>query len=396
MRVLINTIPFYGKGEGVRTYTTHFLRALHGTNADMEWHIFLRRADLEELGLTSDPRFRLPRLDGLTRPPRVPGLRFVSRNAIDQLVMPLHAWRYDVVHYLDTYGPLVAPASAALVLTVHDLFPLTAGQHYDPWVRHYLARLMRASIPHASAIMAISSATARSLTQVLGIPVDRIHVVPNGVDRHFQPASREECGRVAEQYALAVPYIIAVGTIEPRKNLARVIRAFAHAKRAYQLPHTLLIVGKYGWGYQDVMAAIAEADMGDAIRMLGYAPRDDIPPLLAGAEAQVHASIEEGFGLPVVEGMACGVPVITSAGSALAEIAGDAGCLVDPMDEGAIGQALAQVCQDAALRMRMRQAGVERARLYTWERVADAAIEVYLSAGQRRKRIMVKTSSVAP
>jgi glycosyltransferase involved in cell wall biosynthesis len=201
--------------------------------------------------------------------------------------------------------------------------------------------------------------------------------VPNGVDEDFHPPSLAERGRVAREYNITAPYVIALGTIEPRKNLARLVRAFVRARREHQLPHHLIIVGKLGWGYDDVLAAIAEANLGPAIRMLGYVPRHDIPPLIGGADVLTYVSLLEGFGLPVAEGMACGAPVVTSAVASLAEVGGNAPVLVAPTDEQAIADALARVCGDEQLRVRMRTASLERARQFTWARVAEIAVAMY-------------------
>jgi glycosyltransferase involved in cell wall biosynthesis len=384
MRVLINTVPLYGKGEGARTYTTHLLQALHQTDADMEWHVLLRRAHLEAMGLAADSRFHLIRFAGPAQPPGIPGIRFASRNVIDQMVMPLRGRRFDAVHFLDTYGPLRFTGSTPFALTIHDLFPLTSGQYFSPWVQRYLSILMRGSIPRAAAIMAISEFTARALVSVLGIPADRIRVVPNGVEARFHPTSQAECARVAQRYAITAPYLLSIGTIEPRKNLARIISAFARVKRESRIPHHLLIVGKLGWSYDDVIATITKANLGEAIRLIGYLPREDIPPLITGADALVQLALEEGFGLPVAEGMACGAPIITSAGSALAEVAGDAGYLVDPTSETAIAQAFTQVCSDNGLRLQLRKKSLRRANMYTWGRTAHETVEMYRRIGVRQ------------
>ncbi|HEU0025537.1 MAG TPA: glycosyltransferase family 1 protein [Ktedonobacterales bacterium] len=385
MRALINTVPFYGKGAGARAYTAELLKALSASDADMEWDVLLREADLDRLGIASDRRFRRAPFWGPAAPPDLPGVRFIWRNALDQLVAPLYGRRYDVAHYLDTYGPLVWRSPTPFVMTIHDLFPITHPEYFTPWVAHYLAALMRA-IPRASALMAISSETARALTDVFGIPSDRIKVVHNGVDARFHPASQAEVASITRRYAIDEPYLLTLGAVERRKNLARVIRAFARARRSAGLPHRLLIAGKPGWGYEEVEAAAAETDLPDAIRMLGYLPGEDIPPLISGADALVYLSLAEGFGLPVVEGMACGAPVITSSTAALAEVAGDAGYLVDPVDEEAITSTLIQVCQDSALRARLREASLRRARAFSWSHVADAAIATYREAAARRER----------
>lgn len=383
MRVLLNAVPLYGKGAGARTYTAGLLKALSASDADMEWHVLLRDADFDALGIASDTRFhRIPFL-GPAAPPNLPGVRFVWRNTLDQVALPLYGRRYDVTHFLDTYGPLMSPGETPLALTVHDLFPITNPEYFSPWVARYLASLMRA-IPRASGLMAISAATARALTTVFGITTDRIRIVHNGVDARFHPATEFERNDAVRRYAIEGPYLIAVGAVERRKNLARVVRAFARARREAHLPHQLLIAGKRGWGYDEVEMAIAETGMGDVVRLLGYLPAREIPQLISGADALVHLSLAEGFGLPVIEGMACGAPVLTSSTSALAEVAGGAAYVVDPLDEDAITFALISLCQDSTLRARLRAASLRQARQFSWSHVADAAIATYREAAARR------------
>jgi glycosyltransferase involved in cell wall biosynthesis len=343
----------------------------------MEWHVLLHRQDFERLGLADDARFHLAPFPALARPAPVPGVRFLWRNTLDQVLTPLAHLGFDIVHFLDSYGPLSPLVRAALVLTVHDLIPLTSSRYHSPAVRAYLGGLMRSTIPRAAAIMADSVTTARQLGGILHVPEQRVTVVPMGVDERFHHPTEEEQKRVKAHYQITGPYVISVGTIEPRKNLARVVRAFARAKRMYGVPHHLLIVGKMGWGYGDVLAAIEEAQLGPAIRLLGYLPREDVPPLIGGADVLLYPSLEEGFGLPVAEGMACGTPVITSSVSSVAEVAGEAGLLVDPLSVEAIAAATGRLCQDAALRASLREVCQVRAGQYTWARVGNATLAIY-------------------
>jgi glycosyltransferase involved in cell wall biosynthesis len=382
MRVLVNAVPIYGKGAGARTYTAGLLTALSATDADMEWHVLVRDADFARLGLTADSRFKRLRFIGPAAPPAIAGARFFWRNTLDQIVIPSYGRRFNTVHYLDSYGPLMSwRGTTPFALTVHDLFPITHPDYFSPWVARYLASLMRV-IPRAASIMAISAETARELTRILGIAPERVKTVHNGVDARFHPASQAQRSAVAARYVLDGPYLIAVGAVEARKNLARVMRAFAAARAAARFPHRLLVVGKPGWGYQEIAEEAHRVGDG-AVRLLGYIPAEDLPPLISGADALIHLSLAEGFGLPVIEGMACGTPVITSSVGALAEVANSAALLVDPTDERAISSAIAQVCMDAALRARLQVSSLDRARHFTWARVAEAAIEAYREAASR-------------
>lgn len=390
MRVLINTVPFYGKGAGLRTYTTQLLRAFHASRADMEWHVSLRNEDAEALGLVSDSRFHLTRIAPVSRPPRVPGVRFAWWNTIDQFIVPGYSKpeKYDLVHYLDSYGPAFRMPRIPYVLTVHDVIPLTGHDFYAGWTRRYLASLMRRTIPRAAAIMADSDTTAQALRDLLDIPSNRIAVALLGVDETFHPTSADERAEVLQRYHVTNPYIINVGTIEPRKNLVRLVHAFAQAKRHLDLPHHLLIAGKPKWKADDVTTAIDETGLSSAIHLLGFVPDEDIAPLIGGAHVLAYPSLEEGFGLPVIEGMACGVPVIASVNSPLAEDIGTAALLVDPLDVNAMATALGEICTNAEKRATMSAEGLARAQRYSWGHVADATLDMYhRAAGQVQARI---------
>lgn len=383
MRIGINTVPLYGRTPGLRTYTAGLLRALHASDADMEWRVLLRPADAERLGLSGDPRFRLLPLAALANLSHVPVMRFVWRNASDQALVPLWAARCDLMHYLDSYGPLVSPRAAPFVLTVHDLLPLRSEAYYARWAQTYLAGLMRATIPRARALLAVSEATARDLMARCAIPRERVVVVPNGTDTRFRPYSASERQRVIEAYRLPAPYVLFAGSINPRKNVTRLIRAFARVRREHSLPHQLLLVGSFGWQYEDVVEAMQQANMaggGEVVRHLGQVADDEIAPLIAGADCLAYPSLEEGFGLPALEAIACGTPVLHAAIPALNEVTNGAGLAVDPLSETAIADGLLTLLRDPALRATLRQRGLIRAQDFAWSSVARAVIRAYRQA----------------
>lgn len=381
MRVLINTIPFYGKGAGLRTYTAALLRALHRLDADMQWHVVLRQTDLDQLGLSADSRFRPLWRGSMAHPPALPGLRFAWRNALEHIAAPAsargRAGRFDIVHYLDSYGPLLTMTSTPLAVTVHDLIPITNRGYHRPLTRAYLAALMQRTLPRAHALLAISQATADMIERVLGTQAGPIYVVPNGIDDRFQPAPEAERTRVRARYGLCGPFVLVVGTVEPRKNLPRLIRSFAAARREYDLPHRLVIAGKVRAGAGEMHQALADVALGDACLSLGFVPDDDLPALLSSADMLSYVSLQEGFGLPVAEAMGCGAPVLTSSVPALAEVAGDAAVLVDPTDERAMAAAIGRLCRDAELQAALRARGLRRAARFRWSTVADETVRIY-------------------
>jgi glycosyltransferase involved in cell wall biosynthesis len=204
--------------------------------------------------------------------------------------------------------------------------------------------------------------------------VRRIEVVPLGTEMKGPP--REKVELVQARHGVRSPYVLWVGTLEPRKNLERTVQGFAHAVTEAELDEVqLCLVGPRGWLRGDPGELLAGRR--DRVRWLGSVPRDELPALYAGAEAFVFPSLAEGFGLPVLEAMACGAPVVTSDRSALPEVAGDAALLCDPTDPGSIGEAVGRVLRDRDLAGRLRRAGLERAAGYTWDRMARETASRY-------------------
>jgi glycosyltransferase involved in cell wall biosynthesis len=245
----------------------------------------------------------------------------------------------------------------------------------------------------ADAIITVSESAKRDIRRLYGLKSERVHVVHEAAAPAFRPildqASR---ARVRQQYKLADRFILYVGTIEPRKNLTALIDAFAERRRGGDLSHQLVCVGPYGWLSGDIGARVEQLAMENAIRFTGYVPFEDLPVLYSLAELFVFPSFYEGFGLPVVEAMACGTPVITGRVPALAEVAGGAVAHVDRLDAEAIGDAIVGLAHDRECRERLRALGLERSRVFSWERAARETFRVYRQAVESRAAL---TSPVA-
>jgi glycosyltransferase involved in cell wall biosynthesis len=259
--------------------------------------------------------------------------------------------RADLLHCTIFRGPLRTGLPA--VVTVHDLAVLRYPEAFPTWTRLYGRTWLRPTLRRARRLIAVSEFTRRETVELTGVDPGRIDVVPNAVDPIF----------VAEGPEVAGDYVLAVGTLEPRKNLERVIEA------ARSLGAELRVVGARGWGGVDAS--------GDGVRWLGRVPDDELAALYRGAACLVYPSLYEGFGIPVAEAMACGTPVVTSTGSAMAEVAGDSAVLVDPLDVDAIAAGIGEA-------VRRRQAlvtlGRERASRFTWAAAGQAAVECYRRA----------------
>ena len=289
---------------------------------------------------------------------------------------PLMGWP-DLIHGPDFVLP---PAlRARRVVTIHDLAYLLYPGYAQPGIVDYLCSEVPRALQEADQVIAVSQRTADDLVERLQVPSERIRVIYPGVDSLFtletDPAAVHE---LRHTYELADPFILAVGTLEPRKNYARLIDAFAAATCQPGGPRTLVFVGRRGWHYQGIMAALQRReDVVDRIRLLGYIPNEELAILYHAAAALVMPSIYEGFGLPVIEAMACGTPVICSTGGALPEVAGNAAFLVDPEDTDTLRDALVSICVDDELRARLILDGYTRAQHFTWQAAATAHFDLY-------------------
>jgi glycosyltransferase involved in cell wall biosynthesis len=247
------------------------------------------------------------------------------------------------------------------VVTFHDLFVMT-GEYSSPEFRARFTRQARDAAAQADLLIAVSAFTAGQLRALLGVEGGRIRVVPHGVD----PEPRLDLPRE--------PLVLFTGAIQKRKNITRLVRAFERLPQEWKL---VLVGAPDGYGAQAELAAVEASPRRADIRVAGYVPRFELDALYARASIFAFPSLDEGFGMPVLEAMAHGVPVVTSARSALPEVAGDAAVLVDPEDEAAIGDALVRLAEDAGLRAELNARGRARAALFSWERAVRETWKVY-------------------
>ena len=291
----------------------------------------------------------------------------------------LGAVRPDVAHFTNGMMPIGSPVST--IVTIHDM-SLRLYPQCHPTRRLLLNRpLMHLAIRQAASIVTVSDSARRDLLRLHGIAADRVSVVHEAASPAFHAITDStRLDRIRSKYGLPPRFVLYVGTIEPRKNLPRLVEAFARARRR-GIPHHLVCVGPYGWSSRDLSRCIDRHGMSDAVHFTGYAPFEDLPVIYNLGELFVFPSLYEGFGLPVVEAMASGVPVITSNTSSLGEIAADAAVTVDPTSTEAIADALVRVATDAALRRELSDRGLRRAEAFSWTRTAKEMLAVYRRAG---------------
>jgi len=338
---------------GTETYTAELLAAMAKLEPPERFRLYLNAThppnDLPSLG---EPRcIPFPRLWTHARLSLE-----MARHRPDVLLVPAHVI------------PLVHPRS---VVTIHDLGYLHEPDAHPPRQRRLLDLTTRWSARAASRIIAISHSTRRDLIDRYGVPAAKVGVVPLGVSGWFRPPSIDETNRVRLRYGLPERFVLAVGTIQPRKNLAKLAAAL---EAIPDLP--LVIAGKLGWLAGEVMADLAEPIRLGRVRMLGYVPAADLPALYGAATCVAFVSRFEGFGLPAIEAMACGTPVVVSNRGALPEVVGDAALVVDADDRERITAAIRSVADDRAILANLRQAGLKHARQYTWRATAEATLTV--------------------
>lgn len=266
------------------------------------------------------------------------------------------------------------------VVTLHDMAWKRVPETLPFHDRIRLAAWVPGALKRAARVLVVSDAMKREAMEIYRVPEDKLDVTPNSVDPRYRPVTDvERLATVRARYGLPERFVLYVGAIQPRKNLTRLATA---CKRLFQkgFPHALVIAGKPGWLHRRVLDELCALDLRDRLILPGYVDADDLPAFYAAADAFAYVSLYEGFGLPVVEAMACGTPVLTSTDPALAEVAGDAALLCDARDVEAIQSSLERVLTDDTLRRRLRLAGFERAGHFTPRAMASAALTAYRRA----------------
>jgi glycosyltransferase involved in cell wall biosynthesis len=312
---------------------------------------------------------------------RLPTVRPLARIGWEQLAAPLAAagGRLDLLHGLAYAVPLLAPCPT--VVTVHDLSFLRFPELFNRPNRLYLGAVTRLSVARAGKVIAVSESTRRELVELLGVPPARVEVIPNGLEPLFRPLPRDEVERFRRARGLPERFVLHVGTLEPRKNIPLLVRAYARLRRQ-GVPHALVLAGGKGWRYEAVFAEVRALGLGlgEDVLFPGFIPFEEQPLWYNAAAAFAYPSLYEGFGLPPLESMACGTPVVVANSSSLPEVVGEAGLTVDSGDEAGLAAALGRLIEDGALRERLRGAGLERAKLFDWNDVARRTVAVYRCA----------------
>jgi len=296
--------------------------------------------------------------------------------------LPWALWREraDVAHF--TYiKPPFCPCPA--VVTVHDISYEVFPEYFHP----FALQRMRLMIPHAARtaaeVVTISQASKQELVERYRLDPARITVTMLAASAAFRVIDAQVARQASARFALRERYLLAVGNLQPRKNLQRLLEAFASLRRAERIPHQLVLVGQKGWMGQTIASEVERLGIAADVLLTGYVSEDELVALYNRAELFIYPSVYEGFGLPILEAMACGAPVITSNTTSMPEVAGEAALLIDPLSQAELQAAMVRICDDSDLRRTMREAGQQRASCFSWERMAAETMCVYRRAAGR-------------
>ena len=369
MRICIDVSPAVHHRAGLGRYAQELTAALLAVDDENEYVAFYNRPAEAELG---PPLDRLPHLTTNlpTKPWRMSALlAHLARFPRDRLFPGI-----DLFHATDHLLPRFSRVKS--VFTLHDLVFRFYPEAHKPLNRWFLSLMMPRFLQAADAVIAVSECTKRDAVRLYGLEEVEIPVIYEGVNRGFRPALPAAIAVARQKYSLPDSFLLCVGTIEPRKNLTSLLEAY-RALMGRGVESRLVIVGKKGWLYEGFFRRLRELGLEDKVIFPGFVADEDLPALYSAADLFVLPSLYEGFGLPLLEAMACGVPVVCSSTSSLPEIAGRAAVMVDPLDVSQLARALERVLEDSDLRASMRQVGLKQAAHFSWERTAKETLAVY-------------------
>lgn len=380
MRIGIDYTAAVHQQGGIGRYTRSLVRALSQLDTENQYVLFVAGGEADGDGLGDWPaNFRLRSVPISDR-----WLNILWQRL--RIPLPIQAWTgpLDVFHSPDFVLPPLGRTPA--VLTIHDLSFLQVPWCFVPAFRAYLEAAVPRAVQRARLILADSSSTKRDLVELLAIEAERVQVLYPGVEHRFRPmADREVLDLVRERYGLPQHFVLGLGTLQPRKNFVGLIEAFGHMLALHgEDPGLdglrLVIAGGPGWMYADIERAVERAGLAERVQLLGFVEDRDLPALYNLARVFAFPSWYEGFGVPVLEAMACGTPVVAADNSSLPEVVGEAGLMVDAADTEALAQALFRLLTEQELRTSLQAAGIKQAARFTWQAAASQLMDIYTSA----------------
>jgi glycosyltransferase involved in cell wall biosynthesis len=375
MRIAIDGRTIVHGRSGVGAYAHRIVRGLLRRDAHNEYFLFLA-AEQPDLDAPNLRKFVIERSD-----------RMVRNRWWENVQLPGYLSRYGIdVYFSPAYALPVLPRvyrrqPTRFVVTIHDVISDILPEAFTFRMRLWQALFNRNAVALADRIIVDSESTKRDLVRLYGPTRQPVCVVPLSVDEDYRPETDSNVlDRVRTRYSLPDSFILFLGTVEPRKNVTGLARAYRRLPEELRRRFPLVICGAIGWHADAILSELNALDIHDSIRFVGFAEHEDLPALYSLASVFVYPSLYEGFGYPPLEAMACGVPVITSNTSSLPEVVGDAGLMVNPRDDGELTEKIQYVLEDATARATLSRKGIERARRFRWESTADETLAILESA----------------
>ena len=359
---------------GVGCYAANLIRAMTALPDAHRYALYLRRANPApfktlELGVAGASKTTVKMLE-------FPLLWAQFRLPLEWLRHPQDAYFFPS----STLPLLSLPKNS--VVTVHDVAYRFFPECFSPALRFWLHVSTRCAVRRAAKIITVSEATRQDVLKYYHAAPDKVMAVHHGVHARFHPLARAAVAPILAARSLNAPYLLCIGTLQQRKNIPRLLEAFARLKTTDRLPHALVLVGQQyrELPEHEIFQTIERLGLQRDVVWTGYVPEQEMPGLINGATAFVMPSLYEGFGMPVLEAMACGVPVICSNAASLPEVVGDAAILVNPTNVREMADAMRNVLADSTLSQSLQAKGRAQAQRFSWERAAQQLLDVYMSA----------------
>ena len=372
MRIAIDAHAVGTKLGGNESYAINLIEALAQIDSVNDYTIYVTTDEARNRFHQRWPNFKVR-----STLPHTPLIRIPLTLSAELRKHPV-----DVLHVQFTAPPF---CPCPVVVSIHDLSFEHLPQTFNRRSRTQLRLTVRHSARRAARILSLSEHTRRDIIETYGIEQERIQAIPLAAPKHFAPVEdNRELQRVRHNYGIDGDYILSVGSIQPRKNLARLIKAYASLRGDYstgRLPK-LVLAGKCAWLYDETLRALEESGIKNSVVLTGYVPEADLPALYTGALCFVYPSYFEGFGLPPLEAMKCGAPVVVGNRTSLPEVVGDAALAVDPFDIDAIAKAIKLLMDDSQLRAELSVKGQKRAAAFDWRETARRTLMVYEEAAR--------------
>jgi glycosyltransferase involved in cell wall biosynthesis len=367
LRIAIDAHSVGTRLGGNESYALNLIEALAQIDDVNEYTVYVTTAEARDRFHGRWPNFKVH-----TTLPHTPLIRIPLTLSAELRKRPV-----DVLHVQFTAPPF-CPCPA--VVSIHDLSFEHLPQTFNRRSRTQLRLTVRHSARRAARILTLSEHTRQDIIETYKIEAERVTAIPLAAPDHFAPITHDkELQRVRHNYGIDGDYVLSVGSIQPRKNFVRLIKAYALLRgrhTSYRFPK-LVLVGKRAWLYDETLRTLEETGCKDSVVLTGYVPESDLPALYSGALCFVYPSYFEGFGLPPLEAMKCGAPVIVGNATSLPEVVGDASLQVDPFDVSAIAAAMDQLINDSRLRHELSIKGLQRATMFDWRETAKQTLNVY-------------------